>query len=416
MRSRARCFERARARRVRAVHRDRPVQSIEDVERGRVDDTESSQRVAGRARHARASRPGGWAQILAPGGRRRSGCSSTSRCKVAETDPGDAERSARRRSAPGTGAGLVEPLPARCAPGDGVAISAACQARPGRGAGKISPCPTCVWRCVSSTPSWAKSRATPSASLTAWRAWRPQGADVAAFPELAITGYPPEDLLLKPAFVAHNLAALDKVAAATSDCVALVGFVDVVGSEDLDDAVAHAAGAGAVAREAAIRGAPRRLRNAVARVCGRERVGRLPQASASQLRGVRRGTLVRARDHRYRALRDCRNACRRVDLRGPVVSRRTGAVPGDGWCPTGGEHERVALRDRPRSRSARGGAPTRGGSPVHDRLRQPGGWPGRARLRRWLVRHGRSGHRRGLGTEIHRGVAPGRHPCSRRDS
>ncbi|HVA03912.1 MAG TPA: NAD+ synthase [Acidimicrobiales bacterium] len=93
-----------------------------------------------------------------------------------------------------------------------------------------------------------------------------EGADVAAFPELAITGYPPEDLLLKPAFVAHNLAALEKVAAATSDCVALVGFVDVVGNGDLDDAVARATGAGAVAREAAIRGAPRRLRNAVA-VC-----------------------------------------------------------------------------------------------------------------------------------------------------
>ena len=93
-----------------------------------------------------------------------------------------------------------------------------------------------------------------------------EGADVAAFPELAITGYPPEDLLLKPAFVAHNLAALERVAAATSECVALVGFVDVVGDEDVDHAVAHASGAGAVAREAAIRGAPRRLRNAVA-VC-----------------------------------------------------------------------------------------------------------------------------------------------------
>jgi len=95
-----------------------------------------------------------------------------------------------------------------------------------------------------------------------------EGADLAAFPELAINGYPPEDLLLKPAFVAHNLAALDKVAAATSSCVALVGFVDVAGDEDVDDAVAHAAGAGAVAREAAIRGAPRKLRNAVA-VCVR---------------------------------------------------------------------------------------------------------------------------------------------------
>lgn len=94
-----------------------------------------------------------------------------------------------------------------------------------------------------------------------------EGADIAAFPELAITGYPPEDLLLKPAFVAHNLAALEKVAAATAGCVAMVGFVDVVGDENLDDAVAHAVGAGAVAREAAIRGAPRRLRNAVA-VCG----------------------------------------------------------------------------------------------------------------------------------------------------
>ncbi len=100
-----------------------------------------------------------------------------------------------------------------------------------------------------------------------------QGADVAAFPELAITGYPPEDLLLKPAFVAHNLAALDKVASATSACVALVGFVDVVGDDDLDSAVAHAAGAGAVAREAAIRGAPRRLRNAVAVCVGGAVVG-----------------------------------------------------------------------------------------------------------------------------------------------
>ncbi len=98
-----------------------------------------------------------------------------------------------------------------------------------------------------------------------------ESADVAAFPELAVTGYPPEDLLLKPAFVAHNLAALERVAAATASCVALVGFVDVVGHEDVDDAVAHASGAGAVAREAAIRGAPRRLRNAVA-VCGGGRV------------------------------------------------------------------------------------------------------------------------------------------------
>jgi NAD+ synthase (glutamine-hydrolysing) len=53
-----------------------------------------------------------------------------------------------------------------------------------------------------------------------------RGADIAVFPELAITGYPPEDLLLKPRFVVDNLAALDKVAARTGRCAAVVGFVD----------------------------------------------------------------------------------------------------------------------------------------------------------------------------------------------
>jgi NAD+ synthase (glutamine-hydrolysing) len=56
------------------------------------------------------------------------------------------------------------------------------------------------------------------------------GADLAVFGELAITGYPPEDLLLKPGFVADNQAHLAKVAAATGRCAAVVGFVD----EDTD--------------------------------------------------------------------------------------------------------------------------------------------------------------------------------------
>ncbi|HET7488313.1 MAG TPA: NAD+ synthase [Acidimicrobiales bacterium] len=51
-------------------------------------------------------------------------------------------------------------------------------------------------------------------------------ADVAVFPELVITGYPPEDLLLKPGFVEDNLEALQKVAARTGRCAAVVGFVD----------------------------------------------------------------------------------------------------------------------------------------------------------------------------------------------
>jgi NAD+ synthase (glutamine-hydrolysing) len=52
------------------------------------------------------------------------------------------------------------------------------------------------------------------------------GADLAAFPELAVTGYPPEDLLLKPAFVEDNLEALAAVAARSRRTVGLVGFVD----------------------------------------------------------------------------------------------------------------------------------------------------------------------------------------------
>ena len=61
-------------------------------------------------------------------------------------------------------------------------------------------------------------------------------ADVAVFPELAITGYPPEDLLLKPGFVADNREALEKVAARTGRCAAVVGFVDA--GRDLYNAAA----------------------------------------------------------------------------------------------------------------------------------------------------------------------------------
>ncbi|MBV8160672.1 MAG: NAD+ synthase, partial [Acidimicrobiia bacterium] len=60
--------------------------------------------------------------------------------------------------------------------------------------------------------------------------------DIAAFPELALTGYPPEDLVLKPGFVSHNLEALDKLAARTGRCAAIVGFVDA--GRDLYNAAA----------------------------------------------------------------------------------------------------------------------------------------------------------------------------------
>jgi NAD+ synthase (glutamine-hydrolysing) len=55
---------------------------------------------------------------------------------------------------------------------------------------------------------------------------RELGVDVVAFPELALTGYPPEDLLFRPAFIEANLRALDDVARATAGLTAVVGFVD----------------------------------------------------------------------------------------------------------------------------------------------------------------------------------------------
>lgn len=55
---------------------------------------------------------------------------------------------------------------------------------------------------------------------------RGQGADLVCFPELAITGYPPEDLVLKPSFVRDNLAQLDRIAKAVKDIAVIVGFVD----------------------------------------------------------------------------------------------------------------------------------------------------------------------------------------------
>ena len=50
------------------------------------------------------------------------------------------------------------------------------------------------------------------------------GADVVAFPELALSGYPPEDLLLRPRFLADCRAWLDRTAAAAAGLVAVIGF------------------------------------------------------------------------------------------------------------------------------------------------------------------------------------------------
>src|SRR3989338_6098339 len=57
------------------------------------------------------------------------------------------------------------------------------------------------------------------------------GADIIVFPELALTGYPPEDLLLKPKFIADNLLMLKEIIPRVNDCLAVVGFVDRQGKD-----------------------------------------------------------------------------------------------------------------------------------------------------------------------------------------
>ena len=56
------------------------------------------------------------------------------------------------------------------------------------------------------------------------------GADVVLFPELAISGYPPEDLLLRPSFLADCEAALLRVAATTTGITAVVGWPQAAGA------------------------------------------------------------------------------------------------------------------------------------------------------------------------------------------
>ena len=55
---------------------------------------------------------------------------------------------------------------------------------------------------------------------------RKMGADVVAFPELCLTGYPPEDLLLKSEFIDDNLKYLKKIQQNTTGITVIVGFVD----------------------------------------------------------------------------------------------------------------------------------------------------------------------------------------------
>lgn len=65
---------------------------------------------------------------------------------------------------------------------------------------------------------------------------RKLGADLVVFPELALTGYPPEDLLLKSQFISDNLAQLERISRSTRGITAILGFVDA--KDDLYNAAA----------------------------------------------------------------------------------------------------------------------------------------------------------------------------------
>ena len=81
-------------------------------------------------------------------------------------------------------------------------------------------------------------------------------ADVLLLPELAITGYPPEDLLLRRSFIDQNVEALRQIAQASENTAVVVGFVDRVdGDRHKDDSVERGlANAAAVVADGAIRG------------------------------------------------------------------------------------------------------------------------------------------------------------------
>jgi len=65
---------------------------------------------------------------------------------------------------------------------------------------------------------------------------REASADLVVFPELAVCGYPPEDLLLKKEFVNKNLMCRDRIVSETEGITAVVGFVDA--GEDIYNAAA----------------------------------------------------------------------------------------------------------------------------------------------------------------------------------
>ena len=156
-------------------------------------------------------------------------------------------------------------------------------------------------------------------------------ADLVAFPELAITGYPPEDLLLRPAFVAHAAETLAKIAARTGTTAAVVGYPEPRPGGGL-------ANAAALCAHGEIQGVYRKHLLPNYAVFDEQRYF-LPSSTDGPLFTVA-GAAGRAHG-----------------LRGRVERDRTGDHPGGGRRRGRDQHQCVAVlrRSRPRARCDAGG-------------------------------------------------------------
>ena len=127
---------------------------------------------------------------------------------------------------------------------------------------------------------------------------REANADLVLFPELVVTGYPPEDLLLRPGFIRAARRAVDGIAKATHGITVLVGAPHL----DAD------------------------LYNACFVLAARRDAGHLPEALPAELRRLRRGPLLRRRARPLPAA--VRRRGRRADdLRGHLAAGAAGDRP-----------------------------------------------------------------------------------------
>ena len=92
------------------------------------------------------------------------------------------------------------------------------------GARNLGVCPACASPRLSSISSSVTLPRTRRGCIETYERAEREDCDLVAFPELAITGYPPEDLLLRPAFVAQATETLEKLAVRTGRTAAVIGF------------------------------------------------------------------------------------------------------------------------------------------------------------------------------------------------